>query len=112
MFFISILFFEWFSSNIGLYQSTVLSRSISGFIGGVGGGLVLYHYGWKGNDIQMVLSVLILILTLLIFSFQTAILTLILLSFLIFWTGAIQVIHKIVFSFKTKGVPYEINEQN
>ena len=112
MFFISILFFEWFSSNIGLHQSSVLSRSISGFIGGVGGVLVLYNYGWKVNDIQMVLSVLILILTLLIFSFQTAILTLILLSFLIFWTGAIQVIHKIVFSFKTKGVPYEINEQN
>tara|TARA_B100000809_G_scaffold223104_1_gene232473 strand:- start:1089 stop:1622 length:534 start_codon:yes stop_codon:yes gene_type:complete len=112
MFLISILFFEWFSSNIGLYQSTVLSRSISGFIGGVGGVLVLYHYGWKVNDIQMVLSVLILILTLLILSFQTAIITLILLSFLIFWTGAIQVIRKIVLSFKTKGVPYAINEQN
>ena len=112
MFFISILFFEWFSSNIGLHQSSVLSRSISGFIGGVVGVLILYYYGWKVNDIQMVLSVLILILTLLIFSFQTAIVTLILLSFLIFWKGAIQVIYKIVLSFKTKEVTYEINEQN
>lgn len=95
--FISILFFEWFSSNIGLHESSILSRSISGFIGGVGGVLVLYHYGWKANAMQMALSVLILVLTLLIISFQTAVLTLIFLSFLIFWTGAIQVIHKIFF---------------
>lgn len=110
LFLISILFFEWLGSNLGIYSSSVFSRSISGFIGGVGGVLVLYHYEWRVNDKQMILSFIMLFSAQFLFSFQTAILLLILLTFVIFWTGAIRVITKIILSNKTKGITYEIEK--
>lgn len=110
--FVSILFGEWFISNIGLYHSTVLSRSISGFIGGVGAVFLLYHYEWKINTVKIILLILVPILSLFIYSFYTAILTLILVSFIIFWVWAIHIAQLIILSFKTKGVSYEIKRQN
>jgi uncharacterized membrane protein len=103
--FVAFLLCEWVISNIGLHPSSTLSRSLSGFTGGVGVTLILSSYKRFAWNWFLALLIIILIFSLIIFSSQTLIINLILFTFFIFWTHAFMVIYQIIT--KIKGVSYE-----
>lgn len=104
---VAAAFLEWLTANIGWRVSTTSTRSLFGLLGGAGGAIILYYYG-KYISYRIISAALILAATAaIVLSVKTAVLVLIICSFVIFWIDAGQVVFHI-FSFRNhKGWNHE-----